>query len=892
MVSEFRLDNGLRVILAPNKNSNQVFMSTTYLTGSLNDPQGKSGLAHLLEHLAFKGTKEVDEKSFIQRLQKNTLYQNAYTNFDRTSYINRIQPNLQAINEVLYLEAQRMGALELKAHYVPTEISIVRREREGRLDNPSVLLMDTIYEKLYGNQYYGRSIIGDLKDIQSITQKDLKDFYQTWYVPNNAVIILTGNFDQKQVIESIDKNFSAIAQKPLPVIAQIPKLDLSTLQQDKFKNIVVEKGSNYVKNNIYVSNSTAEQNLLSAIGLLYTLKPNGLLYKNVEEKGIATSVGIKSFSNKDLTLGFVSALYAPNHDEKKVLDSLTHTIEQPAQFNASDVDRVKKIITNGIKSIEVSPQSFQSVLQEYIVQYGDWQPYFVDKKQLQAWTANDLNTLADRFFVPSHRITATIKPSQNVAGGVPSLDTQTPNASSDPSTSDEHDEALKTPEEYQKETQQYVSTSKTKLTHIEKMIQRGQLSDGVRYALYPTQTFDKKIYATINMHFGTPETLKNQSINLAMLSDLLFKGSRGYTRQQIMDQSIALDGQASVDVMDNGLQITISADQTHFIEYFKYIMNVLKQPLFPQSEFDLIQQQYLSSLNRPYTEPDVVADITLDRLIEIYQPGDLRYHFEPDLQKQQIQAATRADVVALYQKFFAFNQSEIAVTGDYDAKHMKTLLQNTFGTWKNKQPYALMATQYTRFPAKQVHALAEKTAAGTYLGVLHVPVGASDEDTEALYIVGEILNGSQQTSRLSKALRENKQLVYGVSASFNLDPQSHAGLLGINAKYQSGYATQVSKTVHDVLTELVANGVTTRELELAKLKIMKIRSNSLDDSRRIHQTLDSMLEMNKTMADRIRRDEKIQSLTKAEVDAVIKKYIDLNQLIEVSADEYGKTKTL
>ena len=163
-IEEYKLDNGFRVILAPNDKENKVYMSTIYLTGSLNDPQGKGGLAHLLEHLAFKGTQNVKGEEFQRRLDQYTLMTNASTDYYSTRYINVVRPEQTALNEILHLEAERMDKLVLQEKFVPSEIAIVKREREVRLDQPFAVLMDQMWKSAYGNQYLGRLPIGDLKN--------------------------------------------------------------------------------------------------------------------------------------------------------------------------------------------------------------------------------------------------------------------------------------------------------------------------------------------------------------------------------------------------------------------------------------------------------------------------------------------------------------------------------------------------------------------------------------------------------------------------------------------------------------------------------------------------------------------------------------------------------
>ncbi|MFE1635201.1 M16 family metallopeptidase, partial [Acinetobacter baumannii] len=149
-VEEYKLDNGFRVVLAPNDKENKIFINTIYLTGSLNDPQGKSGLAHLLEHLAFKGTQNVKGEEFQRRLDQYTLMTNASTDYYSTKYTNIVRPEKTALDQVLYLESERMDKLVLQEKFVPSEIEIVKREREVRMDQPFAVLMDQMWKSAYG----------------------------------------------------------------------------------------------------------------------------------------------------------------------------------------------------------------------------------------------------------------------------------------------------------------------------------------------------------------------------------------------------------------------------------------------------------------------------------------------------------------------------------------------------------------------------------------------------------------------------------------------------------------------------------------------------------------------------------------------------------------------
>ena len=233
-IEEYKLDNGFRVVLAPNDKENKVFVNTVYFTGSLNDPTGKGGLAHLLEHLAFKGTENVKGEEFQRRLDQYTLMTNASTDYYSTKYTNVVRPEKTALNEIIYLEAERMDKLVLQKKFVPSEIAIVKREREVRMDQPFAVLLDEMWKSAYGNQSLGRLPIGDLNELQSINMDELNAFYRAWYAPNNAVMVIAGKFDQAEVLKQIDEKLPSM------------KTEIKTKLDDSNKSVIDDCKENVI----------------------------------------------------------------------------------------------------------------------------------------------------------------------------------------------------------------------------------------------------------------------------------------------------------------------------------------------------------------------------------------------------------------------------------------------------------------------------------------------------------------------------------------------------------------------------------------------------------------------------------------------------------------------
>ena len=885
-IEEYKLDNGLRVILAPNDKENKVFMNTIYLTGALNDPQGKGGMAHLLEHLAFKGTENVKGEEFQRRLDQYSLMSNASTDYYSTKYTSVIRPEKTAIDEMIYLEAERMDKLVLQEKFVPSEINIVEREREVRLDQPFSVLMDQIWKSAYGNQYLGRLPIGDLKELKSIKMDELNKFYRTWYAPNNAVMVIAGKFDKKQVLDTVEKNFNSIAARTVPKQVNVPVLDSSKIQERAFE---VKKGSDFGKYNIYLNGKNQQiQTALALSPFLFTMQPSGHLYKDVVETGTATQVQSTTWLTQDFNLVFMGAVYAPNHDAQKVGSALMQGIEKKHSFNEVELNRVKNLIKNSQKSMMTSASAVGGMLSDYVVSSnGDWTQYFKDQAEVQNLKVNDVNQIINQFLIAEHRISGDIKPTpedqkkalelQKGAETAKTLDQQDTKA-----------EPLKDPSVYKAEVAQNLTMSQQYVEKIDQKIQTGTLKNGMQYALFPTSTRDDKTYASIALNFGTAESLKDQAEVIGFMSYLLLRASEKYSLQDIADKSIDAGGRASASAVDNGISIQISAKNEKFEEFFKFIIDVMNNPKFEQTQFDLIKSQTLSSLNRSYTEPETVASLTIARIVEKYQPGDLRYHFEPELAKKQVTSITNDNVKSLYKQYFTTQNGQISVTGDFNAKSLLKYLNKSLGQSKTTQPYQRLSSEYFEYPAQKVHALAEQRQFGNYQALITLPVGNRHPDAEALLVLSNILGESQLSSRLAMELREKNALVYSFGSNMTLSSFQNTGALGISADYTAGKSAQVSQGVHKVLNDLLKNGVTEQELEAAKANIMKQRVTNLEDERRIHRGLNSQLEQNRSFKSRLERDQAFAQLTKADIDAVIQKYIKLDHLVEVMADQYAK----
>ena len=289
---EFKLDNGMRVVVVPNHKAPIIKHMVWYKVGSVDEVSGKGGLAHLLEHLMFRGTTKVKGREFNKIMEENGAESNAFTTADFTVY--HQTADISRLELLMFLEADRMENLQISDDDFVRERDIVFQERKQRIDNnPQGFSGEEIDRILWQNHPYGRPVIGTNEDIFNLTKKDAEDFYRQYYAPDNAVLILAGDIEPQTAKKLVEKYYGKINKK-----AQIKSESFAKLK-------------NNIKNHIdmRLPEIKSERLLISAAAPSYNVNPQDVdalnvlaeymggdetakLYKKlVLEQGVAIAVG-------------------------------------------------------------------------------------------------------------------------------------------------------------------------------------------------------------------------------------------------------------------------------------------------------------------------------------------------------------------------------------------------------------------------------------------------------------------------------------------------------------------------------------------------------------------------------------------------------------------------
>ncbi len=387
----FTLDNGMQVAVIENHRAPVVTHMVWYKTGGIDDPAGKSGIAHLLEHMMFKGTAAVPDGEFSKIIARNGGSENAFTSLDYTAYYQNIARD--RLELVMFLESDRMKNLRFSQEDFAPELEVVKEERLMRIENhPAGLLNERRNAMLWGEHPYGRPIIGTKKELSSLTLKDAKRFYQTHYAPDNAVLVVAGDITADELKPLAEKYYGKIP----PSRTAVAKRQFSTHYPTRSRIEMRHPQVNlYSLQRVYIVPSYLSENkeqsfsyaVLDEILGTYHL---GKMYNHfIVNKKTARSVGA-GYSGFSLDKGtFAFSITAAENESLTNLEKELDRFTDPASLTQKDLDKAKKRLVADLEYLDDNPESAANLV-------GRFYALGLTIEDLKNWKSNIENvTLAD-----------------------------------------------------------------------------------------------------------------------------------------------------------------------------------------------------------------------------------------------------------------------------------------------------------------------------------------------------------------------------------------------------------------------------------------------------------------------------------------------------------------
>jgi zinc protease len=795
-ITEYRLDNGLRVLLFPDSSRPKVTVNLTVLVGSRHEGYGETGMAHLLEHMVFKGTPT--HPDIPGAMKERGAQFNGSTDVDRTNYYESLPAGDENLEFAIRLEADRMVNSPIKAEDLATEFSVVRNEFESGENSPENVLSQRMMAVAYEWHNYGKSVIGNRSDIEKVPVDNLRGFYKKYYQPDNAVLVVAGKFDEKKALEYITKYFGSLPKPDR-------KLALTYTEepaQDGERFVTLRRVGNVGLVGLIFhipAGSHAEFPAVELLADILDSEPSGRLYKALVETRKASDVTAIPHAYHDP--GALEIMAEVNTKDRAVLEQVRDTIlsvlEDVARSGVTqeEVDRARQAHRKAFELAAQDPNRIAIELSEWAAQ-GDWRLYFLNRDRVEKVTPAQVKEVAQKYLAASNRtvgffVPAT-KPERTPIPDVPDV--------------------AKLVDGY---TGRKVDSSASESFDVSPMaiearIQRPDPIGGIKLAFLPKKTRGGIVQLRLTLRYGNAENLKGFGDAAGFLPALMTRGTAKMTRQQIKD---ALDqnfvrlstGAGGMMRLSGGsgvgsLTFALETRRANLPAALEILRPILREPTLPSTEFEVLKNEEIAGLEDSRTDPIALGFVRIRRMMAKYPADDVRYTPTLDEQLERARKVSLDQVRTLYREYLGADHGELVVVGDFDPSDTLPILGKVLEGWKAGKPYARIERpiQSDLKAARETIETPDKANA-VFLAGLQTPLKDSDPDYPGMVAGNYILGGGSLSSRIADRLRQKGGLSYTAMSMFSADPfEPHAGLM-ILAIYNP---TNVKKVVAGVDEEV------------------------------------------------------------------------------------------
>ncbi|RMF40198.1 MAG: insulinase family protein, partial [Planctomycetota bacterium] len=414
-ITEYRLSNGTQVLLFPDPSTSQATVNMTVFVGSRHEGYGEAGMAHLLEHMLFKGTPA--HPNIPELLQNQGAQFNGTTWLDRTNYFETLpaaspEQSAENLEFALRLEADRLMNSFIRAEDLASEMTVVRNEFERGENNPRGVLMQRVQSVAYDWHNYGRSTIGNRSDIERVPIDRLKNFYRKFYRPDNVMVVVAGNFNPDTALELVGKYFGILQPPPTPLDTTYT----TEPPQDGERTVALRRVGNtqYVAAAYHIpAGPHPDYAAMEMVAYIYGTEPSGRLYQDLVVPEIASSVFTMSMALHDPGLITFMAQVPTEKSLESARQTMLQSIESIAEkpITAEELQRAK---TQFLKSRELRAANSRAIaieLSEWAAQ-GDWRLYFIFRDRIEALTPEQCTEVAARYLRRNNRTVGLFIPSE------------------------------------------------------------------------------------------------------------------------------------------------------------------------------------------------------------------------------------------------------------------------------------------------------------------------------------------------------------------------------------------------------------------------------------------------------------------------------------------------
>jgi zinc protease len=868
-ITEYRLTNGLRVLLFPDPSKPTVTVNITYLVGSRHESYGETGMAHLLEHLMFKGTPK--NSDIPRQLNQRGARFNGTTGPDRTNYFETLSASPDNLKWAIQLEADRMVNSNIARKDLDSEMTVVRNEYERGENSPQNVLYKRMQGVAYDWHNYQHPPIGNRSDIENVGIENLQAFYRRYYQPDNAVLLVAGQFDPQAALRLISDSFGKI---PKPK-RTLPHLWTVEPTQDGERTFTVRRAGNiqllmlsYKIPSVLHTDAPA----LAYAAAILAQAPNGRLYKLLVDTNKAVSVSADADDTFDPGLFSVSVTVKEGESLEAVQQLLIDAVENFNRTPPTDeeVARVNVLREKNFQQTLSAPESLAIALSESIAA-GDWRLWFYQNERAKTVTSADIARVAGAYFRRDNRTLGRFVPtSEPERASIPASPSaaevlqgfKPPQAIAAGETFDP------SPENINARTKHYV------------------LRDGMKVALLPKKTRGETVNVALRARYGDEQSRFGKSALESVAGAMLTRGTTRYSRAQLTDEFDRLKVSGNVGLGNAFLQTT----RPNLVKALELAVHVMREPTFPQTELDQLRKQWTADLESDRNEPTAVTGEILGKHFNTYQRGDPRYYRSRAETIEDLNAVTVEKLRQIHHDFLGFSNAELAIVGDFDETEVRTAIEHLFADWASPLPYTRVAEPYQNIgPMDRTIETPDKENA-MFRAQMLIELREDDKDFPALYLANYIFGGGAGlNARISRRIRGKEGLSYGANTSLTVSNLDRRGVFGAAATAAPQNIPKLETIFREELEHARRTGFTEQELETAKSGLLSARRQSRAQDGFVARYWLERLYRNETFLKAAEMDAKLQAVTLNELNAAFRKYIDPNKLAIAKAGDFAKT---
>lgn len=873
-ITEYRLQNGLKVLLFPDQSKSTVTVNITYLVGSRHENYGETGMAHLFEHLMFKGTPQYPD--IAGEMKARGIGFNATTWLDRTNYFTIFSAKRDTLEWALAMEADRMVNTRLARSDLDSEMTVVRNEMENGENSPVRVLLERTMSAAYLWHNYGNSAIGARSDVERVPIERLQAFYRTFYRPDNAVLLIAGRIDATETLDLVQRTFGSIKRPPTP----LRNTYTSEPVQDGEREITIRRTGETAYLSAVYHIPAASHPDTAAINIFADIMSDsagGRFHKSLVVPGLATrAIAQEYILNEPGAVAFLAEL--PKSGNSSLLRSaFLASIEERAgsPFTEDEVSASKRRLLKNIENNLANPNALALDLTEAISR-GDWRLYFLHRDRLETVTAADVERVASQYFIPSNRTFGQFIPTKNPRrAAIPEAE---------PASAIVADYVGREP---LSDGEVFAGTTE----NIEARTSASELSNGARLSLLPKDTRGDVVTMRWAFHFGDEKSLAGKMPTAQMMGAMMLRGSESMSREEIARRFDELKSEVEIFVSGQDLHLAVSTRRIHLPALIDLLAEVLTKPGFPQEEFEQLRTQTITDIQSARSEPGALAMNAAARNLNRWPVGHPKYVESFDEQIASIRKIRREDLIAFHRDFLGAAASEIVAVGDFDDATMRDQLEKRLGGWTAPRAFARIAEPFTEIPSKTERIETPDKANAVTVAHLLLPVGEGHPDYPALFLANQIFGAGSMGSRLGDRIRVREGLSYGVGSQLKVDPIDDRGTLALYAISAPENVIKVVTGMREEFAKLAAQGVSAEEFDRARSGTLISLRRARDTDANVARILLENRHHGRTMAWQKEFEDRIAALSLEQVNDAVRRHLGNRDLSVFEAGDFSNIKT-